>query len=354
MKKNYKSNAWYLKHIGNESGELSKILKDNLIWNKDTKEYDVNLRQFASQVPTEKMNEFLTSMINKIVVQKVFDITAGANFPYLDFQEADTEYGDTIELIAVDNLDYKGNDYSNKVDLDAKVPTVNTQYIYTTDKKFWKISVLPAVIKRAIVREGQLGALIGVILGRLDYAYKKYLYVNISADLSKVVSKTITLPSLGVNTTEADAKKYLSTVFQLGRKMAEFSTDFNEEGMESITPLGTATLYINSATAAALNVEAYASLLNSDKLETKKVFNDIRTVQFYKEDGSVDTDTVGYILDNRFYKYYVPIKESTSWYCPSSLITTYWLHAWIKRGYAPFVNAIKLVKENGTLDGKVE
>lgn len=354
MKKNYKSNSWYLKHIGNDNGELSSILKDSLKWNSETKEWDVDLRQFASKVPTTQMNEFLASMINKIVVQKVFDITAGAKFPYLDFQEPDSEFGDTIELIAVDNLDYKGNDYEQSVDLDPNVPTVNTQYIYTTDKKFWKISVLPAVMKRAIVREGQLGALVGVILGRLDYAYKKYLYINISADLSKVVGKTVTLPSLGVNTTEAEAKKYLSTVFQLGRKMAEFSTDFNTEAMESITPLGTATLYINSATAAALNVEAYASLLNSDKLEDKKIFNDIKTVQFYKEDGTPDTDTVGYILDNRFYKYYVPIKESTSFFCPSSLITTYWLHAWIKRGYAPFVNAIKLVKADGNLDGKIE
>ena len=352
MKKNFKTNDWYLKNIDKNS-ELGAILKDNLVYNQVTKEWEVNLRQFASAVPAEKMNEFLTSMVNKIVVQKVFDITEGAKFPYLDFQEPDTQYGDTIELIAVNPLDYKGNDYKADCDLSANVPTVNTQYIYTTDKKFWKISVLPAVMKRAIVREGQIGALIGVILKQLDYAYKKYLYLTISADLSKVVSKTVTLPSLGVNTTEAEAKKYLSTVFQIARKMAEFSTDFNAEGMESITPIGTATLYINSATASALNVEAYASLLNSDKLETK-VFKDIKAVQFFKEDGTPDNDTVGYILDDRFYKYFVPIKESSSFYCPSSLISTYWLHAWIKRGYAPFINAVKLVKANGTLDGKIE
>lgn len=318
MKKNYKSNDWYLKHINDDGSELSKVLKDSLKWDANAKEWKVDLRQFATEVPTEQMNEFLSSMINKIVVQRVFDITEGAKFPYLDFQDADSEYGDTIELIAVDNIDYKGNDYSNKVDLEAKVPTVNTQYIYTTDKKFWKISVLPAVMKRAIVREGQLGALVGVITSRLEYAYKKYLYINISNDLSKVVAQTVTLPSLGVNTTEADAKKYLSTVFQLGRKMAEFHDYFNGEGMESITPLGTATLYINSATAAALNVEAYASLLNSGKLETDKVFRDIKTVQFYNADGTEDNDTVGYILDSRFYKFYVPIKQATSWFCPSS------------------------------------
>lgn len=352
MKKNYKSNSWYLK-IAAKGSDLESILKDNLVYNNASKEWEVDLKQFATSVPVDKMNEFLTSMINKIVVQKVFDITAGAKFPYLDFQEPDTQYGDTIELIAVENLDYKGNDYSQDCDLSPNVPNVNTQYIYTTDKKFWKISILPAVMKRAFVREGQVGALLGVIASRLDYAYKKYLYINISNDLSKVVAQTITLTPLGVNTTEAEAKKYLNTVFQIGRKMAEFHTYFNAENMESITPLGTATLYINSATAAALNVEAYASLLNSDKLETK-VFKDIKTVQFYKADGTEDTDTVGYILDDRFYKFYVPIKESTSFFCPSSLITTNWLHAWIKRGYAPFINAVKLVKANGTLDGKIE
>lgn len=352
MKKNYKSNSWYLSKIDSKS-ELGQILKDNLVWNESTKEYDVNLRQFAAQVPATKMNEFLTSMVNKIVVQKVFNITEGAEFPYLDFQEPDSAYGDTIELIAVENLDHKGNDYSQDCDLTPNVPNVNTQYIYTTDKKFWKISVLPAVMKRAIVREGQLGALIGVITSRLEYAYKKYLYINISADLSKVVGQTIKLAPLGVASTEDEAKKYLSTVFQVARKMAEFHNYFNSEGMESITPLGTATLYINSATASALNVEAYASLLNSDKLETK-VFKDIKTVQFYNADGTEDTATVGYILDDRFYKYYVPIKESTSFFCPSSLITTYWLHAWVKRGYAPFINAVKFIKTDGTLDGKIE
>ena len=346
-----KSNQWYLKQI--EDTNLKQILKDNMVFNQESKEWEVNLKQFATTTPATKMNEFLTAMINKIVVQKVFDVTEGAKFEYLDFQEPDSAYGDTIELIAVNPIDYKGNDYSQDSDLTPNVPTVNTQYIYTTDKKFWKISILPAVMKRAFVTEGQVGALLGVIAKQLEYAYKKYLYLTISADLSKSVAQTITLPSLGVNTTEAEAKKYLSTVFQIARKMAEFHTYFNKEGMESITPLGTATLYINSATASALNVEAYASLLNSDKLENK-VFKDIRTVQFFKEDGSEDTDTVGYILDNRFYKFYVPIKESTSYFCPSSLITTNWLHAWIKRGYAPFINAVKLVKANGSLDGKIE
>ena len=346
------SNAWYLRHI-EPNTELGNILKECSTYNEKTKQWDVDLKQFATAVPVTKMNEFLSTMVNKIVVQKVFDITDGAEFPYLDFQAPDSEYGDTIELIAVQNLDYNGKDYDGTCDLSPNVPGVNTQYIYTTDKKFWKISVLPQVMKRAIIREGQLGALVGVIVSRLEYAYKKYLYINISADLSKVVGQTITLQGLGKNSTTDDAKKYLNECFQVAYKMAQFNTFFNSEGMESITPKGRATLYINASTMASLNVNAMASLLNSEKLDTK-VFKDIKMVQFYNDDGTEDTNTLGYILDDRFYEFRVPIKESTSFFCPSSLITTYWLHAWIKRGYAPFINAVKFVAKDGTLDAHIE
>lgn len=352
MAKNYKSNAWYIRHVPKGS-ELGQIMEECSEYNEKTKSWDIDLEQFASKVPVTKMNEFLTTMVNKIVVQKVFDITEGANFPYLDFQEPDSDYGDTIELIAVENIDYKGADYSETSDLSPKVPSVNTQYIYTTDKKVWKISVLPQVMKRAIVKEGQLGALVGVILARLEFAYKQYLYVNISNDLSKVVSKSITLPSLGVATTTEEAKKYLNTCFQIAYKMSELNTIFNEEGMTSVTPKGHGLLLLNSATLAALNVEAFASVVNSDKLDTK-VFKDIRMVQFFNADGTEDTNTLGYILDDRFYKYYVPIKESTSFVDSSNMITTYWLHAWIKRGYAPFINAVKFVAKDGTLDDVIE
>ena len=351
-KKNYKSNEWYVRQVPKNS-ELGELLKECSSYDAENKKWNVDLEQFATKVPATKMNEFLTAMVNKIVVQKVFDITDGTEFPYLDFQEPDSDYGDTIELIAVENLDFKGNDYSENSDLSANVPNVNTQYIYTTDKKYWKISVLPNVMKRAIVKEGQLGALIGVIESRLEFAYKEYLYVHVSNDLSKVVSKSITLPSLGVNTTTEEAKKYLNTCLQVAYKMSELNTIFNEEGMKSVTPKGTALLLLNSATLAALNVEAYASVVNSDKFDTK-VFKDIRMVKFYNEDGTEDKNTLGYILDERFYKYYVPIKESTSFVDASTMITTYWLHAWIKRGYAPFINAVKFVASDGTLDSNIE
>lgn len=351
----YKSNSWFLRNaIGEKSPSvLVDALKDSALRNDKGEVVSIDLQKFASAVPTQQMNEFLSEIVNKIVLQRVFNLTDGAVFPYLDFQKADNEYGDAIELVAVENLPMAGNDYAETCDLSPNVPKVNTQYIYTTDKKFWKVSILPQVMKRAIITEGQLGALIGVIVGRLEFAYNMYLYTKISSDLKGITGQTITLPSLGVASTTEDAKKYLSTCIQVALKMSQFNTIFNSEGMTSITPKGSAILCLNAATFASLNVDALASLLNSDKLDLK-VFKDIRLVDFYNADGTKDTTTLGYLLDKDFYMFYVPIKENTSFYCPSSLITTYWLHAWVKRGYAPFKNAVRFVASAGTLDANIE
>jgi len=110
------------------------------------------LSQFET-APSTVYNEFLGVLVNKIVVQRNYTILGGWENPYSIFYKPTSALGDTEELLAVDLLD--GEDYSETSSLlSVQKPDVFNHYIYTEEKKVWKVSI--ALHNQSSVRPSQL------------------------------------------------------------------------------------------------------------------------------------------------------------------------------------------------------
>lgn len=285
-----------------------------------------------SQIPMTVMNEFITTMVNKVVSQRIYDPLKFSN-PFDIFETTSPTFGSTIELDAVVVPGTK--DYSEKSTLtEVNKPTVKVNYIYTRDKKVVTISYSEEQIRAAFVNEGGLADLLSQITKKLFDSRNLFLYDAIKKDLD-AISITKDLTSKG--TTEADAKQVYQEIVNLVYDMQLPSKEYNENQLDAT--LNRPILVLNTATSASFDVNVSMSLFNyfQSSVTTEKMFSKI--IRIKDEDHP---NTVGYILDGDKYLWSNRILEMRSFYDGSNLISNFWLHNWIIRGLNPNVEGVKL------------
>ena len=293
-----------------------------------------DLKQFDA--PTTVTNEFLTELVNKIVVQRNYVILGGWENPYNIFYKPMEMLGDTEELLTVDVI--AGANYSETSSLlTVAKPDVYNAYIYTEDKKVWKVSISQPIIRGAFVTEGGLSALIANIIGMLRKSKELYVYDTLTEDFATdfTIEEEIQPVAQG-NATQAQLA--YEQIVALALKMSLPSTNYNLQGLRTTTPVGSAILMLNANYKASFDISVFASLFNSAVVGEQKVFS--RVVVADLAEG-----VLGYVLDPEAYIIVDRIMQTESFFDASNLITTFFLHNWIKRGKNPFVNAVKLVAE---------
>lgn len=297
----------------------------------------IDLRTFASEAPTEVVNEFAAVLVNKIVVQRFFESLRAWENPFAFMMKSSALLGDIEEIIGVDAADT--GDYSKTSTVGTVYePDIMHAYIYTTFKKKYMTSVSIAVLRGAFVSEGGLDAVVAGCLGRLEKDRNLFIYDTVLAKLPVAITTDapVITAITDVGQTE-NAQKSYEAIMSLANKMTQPSTLYNAAGVREATPKGKLVLVINSAYKASFDINVMASLLNSKNIGQDQYFSKIVVAELTSGDTNL-----GYIFDEEFMMILPRLRSTDSFYDSSNMITTYHLHDWGKVGSCNWYNAVAL------------
>lgn len=315
---------------------------------------------------TLNQNEFIANLMNVIVKFRLNDTTSGRRInDLLDATIVDeVKFGDSMAIISVDTLNVK--DYSETSSLlQVNKPTMDEQILTTTDRKLIEVTINRYLMAGAFADEYALSEAISMIESMLEktkniYNYKKTVLayqgwepvdtegapVNEDTQIVEVdLVDTTGMKGVELNETEtANALKMYKAIREHALNMQAPSREYNEINYEEMYNADDMIFITNAKFDTLINTHAYASLLNSDKLNNIKLYDKsivIPTKQFTDEETK--NKTIGWLACK--YKYQIAPRFIlvTSFLDGSTLNLNEFLHMWLISGFARGLGMIKFV-----------
>ena len=304
-------------------------------------------------------NEFLANLLNLIVNVRVNRTSEGRRInDLLDAVMVDNiEYGDGKALITVDTLPVK--DYSKQSSLlTAQEPTVDEQFLTTTDKKYIEVTINRYLMKGAFANEESLSECIATIESMLEktkniYNYKKVVaayqgwapidptdpagtkQVNVGTQTKEIelIDTTGMTGNELFESQRVNAIKIYQTIRETSLAMQAPSRKYNELQYEEMYNAEDLNLIINSAFDTEVNTYAYASLLNSDKLNNIALYKKSIIIPTEQFTGDV-SKLIGWLASDKKYQIAVRLMTVASFFDGSNLNLNEFLHIWLISGFA--------------------
>lgn len=290
-------------------------------------------------------NEFLSDMYNQIVMQRTYDLFRDYEMPFKVFLREMSRLGDAEQLLSAELATVKSYSEGTGVDetpspFDADKPSMLVSFIKTEDKALTEVSLSYEIWAGAFVSENGLANMAGIIIKNLQDAIEEDLRVNIRTQLedSSLITKNTDIELVSDAGETANAQKAYEQIIKLVTDMSIPSKNYNESEAKTYTRRGDAVLVLNSRYASAFDVNVLASLFNSGEIATKKYFADVIVTDLTAGDDNL----IGVVLDKEAYLYGFRFKVASSIYNPKTLKINIYNHAWIKRGFVPFRQAVQL------------
>lgn len=318
-------------------GNIAKMLNYNVDEINGVESIDDSKLSLFDDTPIIA-NEFISTMSNMIVSQYSYDVFREFKMPFMDALKPMSKLGDVEQYqtpLLSDVEDYE----EGKSPFSAKKPTIAVSFIKTEAKKVANARISEEIWSGAFTTEGGLANIVGIILKNLRDSLSLYIYDQLRVLLCDTdkYKKSFTLTKLDGVGDFTNAQKAYEEILNLVTKMALPSTEYNNEGVKTITPEGRFILYLNSNYKSSFDVNVLASLFNSSSIALKKYFKEIRVLDF-------PTSTqVGLILDDESLIWGYRINQAGSIYNPATLEMNVWIHNWLKWGVIPTRNAVRLV-----------
>lgn len=305
-------------------------------------------------------NEFVASLFNLIIETRVNRTVNGKRInDLIDACMVDTiEYGEGAGLISVDTLETK--DYSeNSTLLTNEKPKIDEQQLSTTDKKFIHVTINRWLMKGAFKDEYSMAECIAMIeemleKTRLIYVYKKIVkayegWIGTQAGQTKTIQLTDPTGKMGldlIETNKANALKIYQEIRKLSLSMQVPSRNYNDLAYEEMYNADELDFIVNGAFDEIINTYAYASLLNSDKLNNIQLYDKsiiIPEDQF--EEEKTKTNTIGYLVSKRKYTIAPRFTVATDFFDGSNLNTQEFVHFWLNSAFVKGLAGVKLVAQ---------
>jgi hypothetical protein len=246
--------------------------------------------------------------------------------------------GDAEELIS-SQLASVGDYDGDAQPFNASKPNIVLSWIKTEDRKVVNVKLSYDIWASAFTTEQGLSNIVGIILKNLRDAIEVYVYEKIVADLSSATNftKTANIELIsGAGETEKAQKAY-EQIIKLVVDMAIPSTNYNNVGVKTMTPVGRGVLVLNSLYKASFDVNVLASLFNSAKIGEDNYFKEVIVAPLS------GTNQVGLYLDEEAYLWGYRFVVGQSIVNPANLTTETYYHAWVKRGVVPFRQGVRLL-----------
>lgn len=311
-------------------------------------------------------NEFVANLMNVIVKFRLNDTASGRRInDLLDATIVDeTKFGDSMAVISVDTLTVK--DYSDTSSLLAvNKPTMDEQILTTTDRKLIEVTINRYLMAGAFADEYALSEAIARIESMLEktkniYNYKKTVLayqgwtpVDTDGDPVNEDTQIITIDlksTAGLDgtalkdTNTANALKIYETIREHALNMQAPSRKYNELQYEEMYNAEDMIFIANAKYDTLINTHAYASLLNSDKLNNIMLYDKSIVVpndQF--TDTPTKDNTIGWLASKFKYMISPRFILVTSFLDGSTLNLNEFLHMWLISGFARGLGMIKFV-----------
>lgn len=312
---------------------------------------DGNTNAIANLTIGEQVS-ILTGLYSKYSKQVVFDLLGGWDDDLTSiFLRDSMNVGEFTELIAVDSDPSKnqvddtitetGMTEPNNIGalFGLHKPKVNTSTIKIEDIKAWGVSVQNDDIRKAFINEGGLINLISQIIGSIMKKAKIYMYGYTQDQLAKMKLKYFIETPFNVEDGETTAKSTLMELYTLAKQMGRPTTKFNEAGFFGSTSYGSRILILDDVNEVGLDVYAFATLFNSDKIAKTKYFKDIYNVAV----GNLGQGVIGLICDRDKLREEFYVHEVSEAYNGLKRMVNYFQHNWVKSGYNSALNGFLLV-----------
>lgn len=311
-------------------------------------------------------NEFVANLMNVIVKFRLNDTASGRRInDLLDATIVDeTKFGDSMAVISVDTLNVK--DYSETSSLLAvNKPVMDEQILTTTDKKLIEVTINRYLMAGAFADEYALSEAIARIESMLEktkniYNYKKTVlayqgWKPLDPDGQPVnqTTQVVTIDLVSTDglkgtalkdTNTANALKIYETIREYALNMQAPSREYNELKYEEMYNADDMIFITNAKYDTLINTHAYASLLNSDKLNNIKLYDKSIVVpnnQF--TDSTTKEKTIGWLASKFKYMISPRFILVTSFLDGSTLNLNEFLHMWLISGFARGLGMIKFV-----------
>lgn len=311
-------------------------------------------------------NEFVANLMNVIVKFRLNDTASGRRInDLLDATIVDeTKFGDSMAVISVDTLTVK--DYSETSSLLAvNKPTMDEQILTTTDRKLIEVTINRYLMAGAFADEYALSEAIARIESMLEktkniYNYKKTVLayqgwtpVDPDGEAVNQTTQVVTIDLVSTDglegtalkdTNTANALKMYETIREYALNMQAPSREYNELNYEEMYNADDMIFITNAKYDTLINTHAYASLLNSDKLNNIKLYDKSIVVpnnQF--TDSATKQNTIGWLASKFKYMISPRFILVTSFLDGSTLNLNEFLHMWLISGFARGLGMIKFV-----------
>lgn len=312
---------------------------------------DGNTNAIANLTIGEQVS-ILTGLYSKYSKQVVFDLLGGWDDDLTAiFLRDSMNVGEYTELIAVDSDPEKnqvddtitetGMTEPNNVQtlFGLHKPKVNTDTIKIEDIKAWGVSVQNDDIRKAFISEYGLSSLISQIIGSIMKKAKIYMYGYTQQQLAKMKLKYFIETPFDVEDGETSAKLTLMELYTLAKQMGRPTTKFNEAGFYGTTSYASRVLILDDENEVGLDVYAFATLFNSDKIAKTKYYKNIYNVAV----GNLGPGVIGLVCDRDKLREEFYVHEVSEQYNGLKRMVNYFQHNWVKSGYNSALNGFLLV-----------
>lgn len=307
---------------------------------------------------TLNQNEFLANLVNLIVETRINRTVEGRRInDLIDSALVDpTPYGDGRLHITVDTLAVE--DYSETSTLlSNKKPTVNEQLISTTDRKKIQVTLNRWLMKGAFANEYSLAEAIGAIEEMLQKTKDIYMYKKIVSAYEgwtpTVAGQTKTIDIMDVsalegenltNANKSNALLIYQAIRSLSLAMQSPSRAYNDLGYEEMYNADDLIFIVNGKFEGLINTYAYASLLNSDKLNNIKIYDkSIIIPEEQLSNAQNQSNTIGWLVSKNKYEISPRFEVMTSFEDASNLMLQDFLHFWLNSGFVDGLAGVKIV-----------
>lgn len=311
---------------------------------------NISALEHFGDIPSQA-NDFVSTLNNLVGRQYAFDLLRGWESPFGRFQRSTSQLG-AIEQFLANNTDTgEVEDYSVYADgsklTDVNKPTTIEQFFTITLKKVATQSYAYEIIKGAFLTDNGLNNLMGIMIKNLEDRMTIYLYDYIieqlngkfnavGEDPTKSDYRLLDTQKVALTRPSGDQTQDVATNLENWKKIHKVIAEtrilnrkYNEMGKRTITPAKSMIGLIAPSLEVEITSDVMASLFNSEQISPSKLFNERITLDF-TNGGIVDSDIVLVAMDDEK-MYHAPyIKETTGFYNPSNMVTTYWLHLWVK------------------------
>lgn len=311
-----------------------------------------DLRTAEGSAYGDKMNEFLTNLVNKIVYQKV-DMLSFTN-PFKRFDSFPVEFGDTIENIFVELPNGYTFDPNDTDPFKKYIPSVRPLYASINYRFKYTTTIEDKQMKQACLNPNGFMQLIDSFINGLGVKkdideYTATLTMLDNKDLYANGIEELTIPA-----SATPLEKY-KTVTQ---KIVDVVTDFaipsvsnNKMKTLNACPKNRTLLVIKNDILNHINLDYLAGVFNLSKVD---LINNIIPVRSFNTIENTITDANGVvtaspsvvgddidfcIIDSGGFDNHSCLQQSGSIYNPSALYTNHFTHDWRIFGYKLFRNA---------------